>query len=109
MLNQFAVCGILEQDPEWTSSGQYIKLRIRCDDGSGRSTIVEAITKEGDWYDQSHQGSTVIVSGKLTGKINDKGYLNMGLWAFDVHVIDKGTPKKDDPPFDETQDDDIVF
>jgi hypothetical protein len=108
LLNQFAVCGILEEAPEWTSSGQYLKLRIRCDDGNGRSALVEAITKEGTWYEVAGEGSTVIVSGKLTGKVNDKGYLNMGLWAFDVHVVDKGT-KVANPPFDETADDDVVF
>lgn len=111
MLNQFAICGILEKDPEWTKDSKYLCLRIRADDGSGRSTIVDALCKQGDWHDDAVEGATVIVSGKLTGRINDKGYLNMGLWAFDVHVLSvpEGRPKQEeDAPFP-TDDDDIVF
>lgn len=111
MLNQFAICGVLEKNPEHTRDGKYLALRIRADDGNGRSTLVEAICKEGDWYDNAVEGSTVIASGKLTGRVNDKGYLNMGLWAFDVHVLSvpETRPKKEEEAPFPTDDDDIVF
>lgn len=112
MLNQFAICGVLEKDPEQTRDGKYLCLRVRADDGNGRSTLVEAICKEGDWFNDAVSGATVIVSGKITGRVNDKGYLNMGLWAFDVHVLSvpEARPKKDDDaPFPTEDEEDIPF
>lgn len=109
MLNQFAICGILERNPEWTRDNRYLCLRIRADDGSGRSTLVDAMAKEGDWYDDAVEGATVIASGKLTGRVNDKGYLNMGLWAFDVAIISvpdkapKAKPRKDESASEEEE------
>lgn len=116
MLNQFAVCGVLKGEPEFVSNGKYLKLKIVGDDGNGRSTEVEALAKEGPWFDDAIDGATVIVSGKLTGRVNDKGYLNMGLWAFDVQVVnvprltvpDRGR-KPSEPESDDSDDSNIPF
>ena len=90
--NLVIVSGYITERPAETKpgSGYYrTKLEIR-DEEYGKHQLIEIMGKFGDWMDDSDVGDLLIVTATLSGRANDKGFINMSLWSRSVEVVTMG-------------------
>lgn len=103
MINNYSIVGEVAETATTLPNGGYAKLRLKLTNSQNRTEVVEVISKTGDWTSTAMPGAIVAVSGSVGGKINDKGYLNLSLWARDITLVSASSGKID-PPFDENDD-----
>ncbi len=103
MINNYSIVGEVAESATTLPNGGYAKLRLKLTNSLNRTEIVEVVSKVGDWTSTATPGSIVAVSGSVGGKINDKGYLYLSLWARDIILVTASSGKID-PPFDENDD-----
>ena len=103
--NLVIVSGYVTERPVETKPGSGFyrtKLEIR-DDEYGKHQLIEVMSKLGSWMDDSDVGDLLIVTATLSGRANDKGYINMSLWSRSVelvtmnHSVPAGTEEEDMP------------
>lgn len=104
-INTFAVTGVARNNATPVGQGTYYKIILDCYNAKvNRSDPIEIVGKADDMR-HIPQGSFVAVQGSIGGKISDKGYVNVSLFAFTVEVITAaqaaaGSPVDDDyPPY----------
>lgn len=103
MINSYSIVGEVAESATTLPNGGYAKLRLKLTNSLNRTEMVEVVSKVGDWTQTALPGAIVAVSGSVGGKINDKGYLNLSLWARDIILVTASSGKTD-PPFDENDD-----
>ena len=120
MLNNYSFVGEVTESPAPLNNGAYSKLRLRLDNAkSNRSEFVEVVGKAENMSNQLQPGCIVAVSGQVGGKINDKGYFNISLWANTISLVHSPirqhyqrpdpAPRPPKPTYEEVNDDDIPF
>jgi len=89
MINQYAIVGKITETPKEMQNAGYLKFRVKIENEHlNRVDMLELVAKnEGEWVGQATVGAIVACSGALGGKINDKGYCNLSLYAKDVKVL----------------------
>lgn len=103
MINSYSIVGEVAESATTLPNGGYAKLRLKLTNSLNRTEMVEVFSKVGDWTQTALPGAIVAVSGSVGGKINDKGYLNLSLWARDIILI-VPSDAKITTPFDENDD-----
>lgn len=103
MINSYSIVGEVAESATTLPNGGYAKLRLKLTNSLNRTEMVEVVSKVGDWTQTALPGAIVAVSGSVGGKINDKGYLNLSLWARDIILI-VPSDAKITTPFDENDD-----
>ena len=103
MINSYSIVGEVAESATTLPNGGYAKLRLKLTNSLNRTEMVEVVSKVGDWTQTALPGAIVAVSGSVGGKINDKGYLNLSLWARDIILV-TASYERANPPFDENDD-----
>lgn len=105
MLNTFAIVGIVNGNPSPIGQGTYYKMRIDVENvKASRTDAIEVIAKA-DAVSHIKNGSTVAAQGSVGGKVSDKGYLNVSLFAMSVSVLSSSESNKEMP----WADDDVPY
>jgi len=88
MLNSYSIVGEVMESPASLPNGAYSKMRLRLDNAkSNRTEIVEVVGKSDTLSDQFRPGCVVAITGQIGGKVNDKGYANLSLWASSASIV----------------------
>ena len=112
MINQYAIVGKITERPKEMQNAGYVKFRLKIENEHlSRVDILELVAKnEGEWVDQATVGAILACSGALGGKINDKGYCNLSLYAKDVKVlVQAGAPRQAVASDNNEDEEDIPF
>lgn len=85
-INQFTIMGITRDNAAPLGQGTYSKIVLDCsNDKTNRTDVIEILGKTVD-LQSVRKGSLVVCSGSVGGKISDKGYLNLSLFAMNIVV-----------------------
>lgn len=105
MLNTFALVGVVNGNPAPIGQGTYYKIRLDVENTkTNRTDAIEVIAKA-DAVSQIRDKNVVAAQGSIGGKISDKGYLNISLFAMNVSVLSSSSGSKEMP----WADDDVPY
>lgn len=87
--NLVIVSGSIIETPVESKVGSgYYRTKIEVkDEEYGKSQVLEVMSKHASWMNDADAGDFVIVTGSLSGRANDKGFVNMSIWARSVEVV----------------------
>lgn len=89
-MNHVSVGGVVENVMLQVKSGSnYGKIKICVKGRDGRTDMIEVVAKSADLSAIS-EGDFAVVQGLLSGKENDRGYINMGIYATGFEVFPVG-------------------
>lgn len=106
MINNYAIVGEVAESAQTLPNGSYAKLRLKVTNSQNRTEMLEVISKVGEWTSTALPGAVVAISGSIGGKLNDKGYLNLSLWARDINIVVASNAKITSP---DEYDDDVPY
>lgn len=91
-MNQVTVSGVVESVEHQIKSGSaYGKIRLTLTNKkTNRVDTVEVIGKTDD-ISEVKEGCYLVVHGSVSGKENDRGYINMSIYGMGYEVLGGGT------------------
>lgn len=102
-INTFAISGIARQSATPVGQGSYYKVVLDSHNSkANRTEPIEVLGKSED-FQKIRPNDAVCVQGAIGGRINDKGYCNLTLFALTVEIFSPamGVDYADDnePPY----------
>jgi|688.fasta_scaffold1852562_2 hypothetical protein len=95
-VNVVVISGTVERGPEVTKAGSdYGRIRVSSEGYGDRIDLIEVVAKM-DKLESCQEGDWVVIRGSISGRENDKGYINMSVFAdlIEISGIDSGTDKQ---------------
>jgi len=86
-INTFAISGIARQSATPVGQGSYYKVVLDSHNSkANRTEPIEVLGKSED-FQKIRPNDAVCVQGAIGGRINDKGYCNLTLFALTVEIF----------------------
>lgn len=104
MLNTFALVGVVNGNPAPIGQGTYYKIRLDVENTKANRTDPIEVIAKADAVSQIRDKNIVAAQGSIGGKITDKGYLNVSLFAMNLSVL--SSSGKNEMPW---SDDDVPY